>query len=93
MLPVPTEAAIFKRLNDGAVIYHCTEEVYFGLNDEGARLWELLPTVRGSLDDLVARMATEHPDVEIPMIRRDAQALMASLEKFGLVRSADKAPA
>ena len=93
MLPVPTQDAIFKRLDNGAVVYHCTDEVYFGLNDEGARMWELLPPVCGSLDDLVARMATEHPDVDHSTILRDAQELMASLERFGLVRFAPSAAA
>ncbi len=87
MLPEPREDVIFKRLNDGAVVYHCTEEIYFGLNAGGARIWELLPPVTGSLDDLVARMASENPDVDAARIRRDAEALIASFEEFGLVRA------
>lgn len=91
MLPVPREDVIFRRLDDGAVVYHCTEEVYFGLNAEGARVWELLPPVSGSLDDLVARMARENPEVDMARLRRDAEAVIASFERFSLVR-ADSAP-
>jgi hypothetical protein len=87
MLPVPREDVIFKRLNDGAVVYHCSEEIYFGLNAGGARVWELLPPVSVSLDDLVARMASEHPDIDVSKIRSDAESLIASLEEFGLVRA------
>lgn len=87
MLPVPREDVIFKRLDDGAVVYHCSDEIYFGLNAGGARVWELLPPVSGSLDDLVARIARENPDTDVSRIRSDAEALLASLEELGLVRA------
>ncbi len=88
MLPVPKEDVIFRRLDDGAVVYHCSEEVYFGLNAGGARVWELLPPVSSSLDDLVERIAHENPDTDTPTIRRDAEAVIASFERFGLVHAA-----
>jgi hypothetical protein len=88
MLPVPKDDVIFRRLDDGAVVYHCTEEVYFGLNAGGARVWELLPPVSSSFEDLVERIAHENPDTDAATIRRDAEALIASFERFGLVRAA-----
>ena len=88
MLPVPKEDVIFRRLDDGAVVYHCSEEVYFGLNAGGARVWELLPPVSSSLDDLVERIAHENPDTDAATIRRDAEAVIASFERFGLVHAA-----
>ena len=88
MLPMPREDVIFKRLNDGAVVYHCSDEIYFGLNAGGARVWELLPPVSDSLDDLVARMALENPDADVSRIRRDTETLLATLQEFGLVRAA-----
>jgi hypothetical protein len=88
MLPVPREEVIFRRLGDGAVVYHCTDEVYFGLNAGGARVWELLPPVSGSLDELVDRIARENPDADATTIRRDAEAMIAAFERFNLVRAA-----
>ena len=88
MLPMPREDVIFKRLNDGAVVYHCSDEIYFGLNAGGARVWELLPPVSGSLDDLVARVALENPDADVSRIRHDTETLLATLQEFGLVRAA-----
>jgi hypothetical protein len=93
MLPVPREDVIFKRLNDGAVVYHCSEEIYFGLNAGGARVWELLPPVSESLDDLVARIASENPETEASTIRSDAETLLARLEEYGLVRVVATTPA
>jgi hypothetical protein len=88
MLPVPKNDVIFRRLADGAVVYHCTEEVYFGLNEGGARIWELLSPASSSLDDLVARIARDNPEVDSATIKRDAEAMIASFERFGLVRTA-----
>lgn len=88
MLPVPKEDVIFRRLDDGAVVYYCSDEVYFGLNAGGARVWELLPPVSHSLDELVERIARENPDTDAATIRRDAEAVIASFERFGLVRAA-----
>jgi hypothetical protein len=85
MLPTPRKDVIFKRLSDGAVVYHCADEIYFGLNAEGARLWELLPPVSTTIEDLVDRMAAEHPEMDPVIIRADAEELFASLEKFGLI--------
>jgi hypothetical protein len=88
MLPVPKDDVIFRRLADGAVVYHCSEEVYVGLNAGGARVWELLPPVSRSLDELVEHIARENPDTDAVTIRRDAEAVIASFERFGLVRAA-----
>jgi hypothetical protein len=87
MLPVPREDVIFRRLDDGAVVYHCTDEVYFGLNAAGARVWELLPPVSRSLDDLVESIARENPDADAATVRRDAETMLASFQRFNLVRA------
>jgi hypothetical protein len=88
MLPVPKDDVIFRRLADGAVVYHCSEEIYFGLNAGGARVWELLPPVSRSLDDIVECIARENPDADVATIRRDAEAVIASFERYGLVNAA-----
>ena len=43
MLPVPNPKVLFKSMSDGAVLFSTDNEVYFGLNSVGARVWELLP--------------------------------------------------
>ncbi|HWG53585.1 MAG TPA: PqqD family protein [Gemmatimonadaceae bacterium] len=85
MLPTPRKDVIFKRLRDGAVVYHCADEIYFGLNAEGARLWELLPPNSATFEEIVDRMAAEHPEMDPALIRSDAEELFEALEKFGLI--------
>ena len=48
MLPTRNPKIIFKALATGAVLYSPQEEVYFGLNPVGVRVWELLPPVPAS---------------------------------------------
>lgn len=84
MLPIPKDDVIFRRLADGAVVLHGTEEIYYGLNDAGARIWELLPTC-ASCDQLWERLCAESPGVDAATIRADAQALIADLLHFGLL--------
>ena len=43
VLPTRNPKIIFKALATGAVLYSPQDEVYFGLNPVGVRVWELLP--------------------------------------------------
>ena len=43
MLPTPLPTVIFQRIDDGAVLFAPATEVYFGLNEVGAKIWQLLP--------------------------------------------------
>ena len=51
MLPTRNPKVIFKALATGAVLYSTEEEVYFGLNPVGVRVWELLPPAHQTLDE------------------------------------------
>ena len=42
-LPVATAHVVYGPLSDGAVLFSTKDEVYFGLNQVGAQVWELLP--------------------------------------------------
>ena len=91
MLPLPDTDVIYKELPEGGILFHCTDEVYFGLNPVGARVWELLPAA-GSVDALSAALATEYPDVHPDTVRADVAELLDTLATHGLVR-APAAPA
>lgn len=85
MLPTRNPKVIFKALATGAVLYSTEEEVYFGLNPVGVRVWELLPPAHQQLDDLCRVLAAEYPDVEESVIRADVAELLDELLKSGLV--------
>lgn len=75
---------VFRRLDGGAVVLQGTEEIYYGLNDTGARIWELLSAC-ATCDQLYERLSVESPGVDAATIRADAQALIAELLEFGLL--------
>jgi hypothetical protein len=86
MLPTANPDVIFQDLDDGAVLFDPTKEVYFGLNRAGARIWQLLPPARTSLDEVVAALAAEYPEVSEAVLREDAAELLRDLTAQGLVK-------
>lgn len=89
MLPSPESSVIFQKLGDGAVLFAPTTEIYFGLNEVGARVWELLPPASRTLDDLCRQLGTEYPDVSPETLRTDVLELLEDLAREQLVRRPD----
>ena len=89
MLPTRNPKIIFKALATGAVLYSPQDEVYFGLNPVGVRVWELLPPANRHLDDVCRTLEGEYPDAPAEMIRADVAELLEELTKLGLVVPAD----
>lgn len=92
MLPTRNPKVIFKALATGAVLYSTEDEVYFGLNPVGVRVWELLPPAHQTLDEVCRVLAAEYPEVGEDVIRTDVKELIDELLKLGLVH-ATPAPA
>jgi hypothetical protein len=88
VLPTRNPKVIFKALSTGAVLYSTEEEVYFGLNPVGVRVWELLPPAHRTLDEICRVLAAEYPDVGESVIRGDVTELIDELLKLGLVQPA-----
>lgn len=89
VLPTRNPKIIFKALATGAVLYSPQDEVYFGLNPVGVRVWELLPPANKHLDDVCRTLGSEYPDAPAEMIRADVEELLEELGKLGLVVPAD----
>jgi hypothetical protein len=85
VLPTRNPKIIFKALATGAVLYSPDEEVYFGLNPVGVRVWELLPPAHRQLDDLCRALVADYPDVPEEVIRADVTELLDDLTRLGLV--------
>ncbi len=88
MLPRPHPGVLFKTVSDGAVLLHVEEEIYFGLNDVGARIWQMLPPNSTNLEDLCARLSQVYADVAPDVLRADVIELLAELEANQLVVTA-----
>ena len=83
MLPTRNPKVIFKALATGAVLYSTEEEVYFGLNPVGVRVWELLPPAHQTLEEVARVIAAEYPDAGEEMIRADVSELIDELPSSG----------
>jgi hypothetical protein len=86
VLPTRNPKVIFKALSTGAVLYSTEEEVYFGLNPVGVRVWEMLPPVHRTLDEICRVLVAEYPEVGESVIRGDVTELIDELLKLGLVQ-------
>jgi hypothetical protein len=89
LLPTRNPKIIFKALATGAVLYSPQDEVYFGLNPVGVRVWELLPPAHEHLDDVCSVLTSEYPDAPPDVIRADVAELLEELGKLGLVVPVD----
>lgn len=84
MLPAPNATVIFKELTDGAVLFSPSSEMYFGLNEVGARVWRLLPPASASLEDLCAKLGAQYPEVPAETLQTDVLELLTELVEQGL---------
>lgn len=92
LLPRPTPGAVFKRLPEGGVLFSTETEVYFGVGVVGARIWELLPPVTSTVDEMVAVLSAQYSDVNADQIRQDVDRFLGELLDNGLVAPAAPDP-
>jgi hypothetical protein len=78
-LPRPDPAVVCCEVEDGAVLLSTADEVYYGLNRVGLRIWQLLPPVHRQLDELCDAVARDYPDADRDELRADVEALLSDL--------------
>ena len=90
----PAPQVLFQELDGEAVLLNLESESYFGLDDVGTRIWQLL-VEHAQLGRVYAQMQKEY-DVEEDRLRRDILQLVAKLDEAGLItvetKSDDVAP-
>ena len=84
-LPQPSPTAIFKELDEGGVLLSTTDEVYFGVNPVGARIWSLLPPTTRTFGELCTALEKAYPEAPAELIRADAQEFLEALLSSALV--------
>ena len=89
-LPHPSPSAIFKELDEGGVLLSTSDEVYFGVNPVGARIWSLLPPASSTFGELCATLEQQYPDAGAARIKADVQEFLQALTASGLVVPASK---
>ncbi len=85
LLPKAVGEVVFCEVEDGAVLLHAAQEIYYGLNHVGAEIWQLLPPATPTLADLLAALQVRYPDVAVATLQDDVEALLADLAEHGLV--------
>ena len=85
LVPAVNPAVIYRSLTEGAVLFSTENEVYFGLNSVGARVWELMANGQRDFDGLCHAVAAEYPDAPRDELRRDIQELLDDLAANRLI--------
>jgi hypothetical protein len=78
-----TRDHVAAEVGDEVVILGLKDEVYYGLGDVGARVWELVQTSR-RVSELLDAIVAEY-DVDAARAERDLLDLLAELAGRGLV--------
>lgn len=74
---------VFRDLAGEAVILNLASSTYFGLNEVGTRMWNLLAE-HGSTEPVLATLLEEYEVEEAPL-RQDLEALLRTLSEKGLI--------
>jgi len=82
--PTVADDVIFQRMSDGAILLSTEEEVYFGLNEVGARIWEGLEAAQDT-NAICAALEDRYPEADPEQIRSDVDELVDELVREGLV--------
>jgi hypothetical protein len=88
---VATDRQVACEVGGEAVILHLDEGVYYGLNEVGARVWQLVQKPL-TLAEIVDAIVAEY-EVERGQCLSDIQQLVAGLAEHKLVIVSDEAPA
>jgi hypothetical protein len=74
---------LFKHLGDEAVLLDLESGQYFGLNEVGSRIWQLIPA-HGYLGTIRDHLVKEY-DVQADRAWHDLETLVAELMRRGLI--------
>jgi len=83
----PAAQVLFRELNGEGILLSLETGKYFGLNEVGTRIWQLLPE-QASLQRLCDVLATEF-DADAPTIEAEVVRLVDDLRVHGLVALTD----
>ena len=89
-LPVPSPSVVFKQFEDGGVLLSTRDEVYFGVNAVGARIWSLLPPAAETFEEMCAILAREYKDVSIERLQHDVKSFLDHLVATGLATKSSR---
>ena len=86
-LPQKNPNVTFQRVEEGAVLLSANDEVYYGLNEVGAFIWELLTPETESTDILRDALVEKYPDVDADVIAADLAEILSDLVEAGMLQN------
>ncbi len=84
-LPRRSSAVVLREVEEGAILFSTESEMYFSLNVVGLRVWHLLASDCRTVDEVVATIQGEYPDINRELIATDVLGLLNDLGGNGLV--------
>ena len=79
-----SDDVVFRDLSGEAVLLNLATGIYFGLNETGTRMWNLLLET-GDKEKTVAKLKEEY-EAEEPRLREDLDSLVRQLTEKGLLK-------
>ena len=83
----PAPDVLHQPLGDEAVFLNLNDDRYYGIDDVGARIWQMLVD-SGDAELVVQQMLAEY-DVDETILRADVTKFVAELEQAGLIARRD----
>lgn len=78
-----SESVLFQQINNECVLLNMESEQYFGLDDIGARIWEIL-SEDGNTEKALTQLQAEY-EVDGEILRQDLANLLSELESEKLI--------
>ena len=87
----PHPDVLFREIDNECVLLDLGSGTYFGLNEVGSRIWNLLRD--GLSEDDIVRTISEEYESDTETIRADVRRILAELESRKLIVPGDGNPA
>ena len=82
----PNPDVLFQIFDNEAVLLHLKTEIYYSLNDVGARFWQLLEEQeQATAEILIAQLLNEY-EVDAETLQKDIHNLLEQLTQAQLVK-------
>jgi hypothetical protein len=78
------DGVLHQQLDDETVLLELSTETYYGLDEVGTRVWQLLKDHR-TIDPIVAALMAEY-EVDEGTLRADVERLVGELAAVGLIQ-------
>ena len=84
-LPRISPDVVWTSVEDGAVLFCVSRELYYGANEVAAFVWQQLESSTHSFEALCETVRERFPDADAAEVQQDVRELLEDFERNGLV--------